>query len=65
MATPPVGRYIAGGMTLIDLMREEVEQPEQLIDIMLCHWTASVPKPTTLSLARWPAWRTSLHGSVC
>ncbi|MDA4117080.1 MAG: xanthine dehydrogenase family protein subunit M [Thaumarchaeota archaeon] len=27
------GRYIAGGTTLIDLMREEVEQPERLIDI--------------------------------
>src|SRR6516225_4844059 len=27
------GRYIAGGTTLIDLMREEVERPEQLIDI--------------------------------
>jgi xanthine dehydrogenase YagS FAD-binding subunit len=27
------GRYIAGGTTLIDLMREEVDRPEQLIDI--------------------------------
>jgi len=27
------GRYIAGGTTLIDLMREEVEQPPFLIDI--------------------------------
>lgn len=27
------GRYIAGGTTLIDLMREEVEQPERLVDI--------------------------------
>jgi xanthine dehydrogenase YagS FAD-binding subunit len=27
------GRYIAGGTTLIDLMREEVEQPEHLVDI--------------------------------
>jgi xanthine dehydrogenase YagS FAD-binding subunit len=27
------GRYVAGGTTLIDLMREEVEQPERLIDI--------------------------------
>jgi len=27
------GRYIAGGTTLIDLMREEVEQPGWLIDI--------------------------------
>ncbi|AUX75850.1 FAD binding domain-containing protein [Sinorhizobium fredii] len=26
-------RFIAGGTTLIDLMREEVERPEQLIDI--------------------------------
>jgi xanthine dehydrogenase YagS FAD-binding subunit len=26
-------RYIAGGTTLIDLMREEVERPEQLVDI--------------------------------
>jgi xanthine dehydrogenase YagS FAD-binding subunit len=26
-------RYIAGGTTLIDLMREEVEQPEHLVDI--------------------------------
>ena len=28
-----VGRYLAGGTTLIDLMREEVERPERLIDI--------------------------------
>ena len=27
------GRYIAGGTTLIDLMREEIERPERLIDI--------------------------------
>jgi xanthine dehydrogenase YagS FAD-binding subunit len=27
------GRYIAGGTTLIDLMREEVERPQRLIDI--------------------------------
>jgi xanthine dehydrogenase YagS FAD-binding subunit len=27
------GRYLAGGTTLIDLMREEVELPERLIDI--------------------------------
>ncbi|WP_088342853.1 MULTISPECIES: xanthine dehydrogenase family protein subunit M [Rhodomicrobium] len=27
------GRYIAGGTTLIDLMREEVERPEKLVDI--------------------------------
>jgi xanthine dehydrogenase YagS FAD-binding subunit len=27
------GRYIAGGTTLIDLMREEVERPERLIDV--------------------------------
>src|SRR5918992_1282719 len=27
------GRFIAGGTTLVDLMREEVERPETLIDI--------------------------------
>lgn len=27
------GRYIAGGTTLVDLMREEVERPDRLIDI--------------------------------
>lgn len=27
------GRYIAGGTTLVDLMREEVEQPPHLVDI--------------------------------
>jgi xanthine dehydrogenase YagS FAD-binding subunit len=27
------GRFIAGGTTLVDLMREEVERPSQLIDI--------------------------------
>jgi xanthine dehydrogenase YagS FAD-binding subunit len=27
------GRYIAGGTTLVDLMREEVERPRRLIDI--------------------------------
>lgn len=26
-------RYIAGGTTLIDLMRDEVERPERLVDI--------------------------------
>ncbi len=30
---PRGGRYIAGGTTLIDLMREEVERPERLVDI--------------------------------
>jgi xanthine dehydrogenase YagS FAD-binding subunit len=27
------GRYIAGGTTLVDLMRDEVERPERLVDI--------------------------------
>jgi len=27
------GRYLAGGTTLVDLMREEIERPERLIDI--------------------------------
>ena len=27
------GRYIAGGTTLVDLMREEVERPARLVDI--------------------------------
>lgn len=27
------GRYIAGGTTLVDLMRETIEQPETVIDI--------------------------------
>jgi xanthine dehydrogenase YagS FAD-binding subunit len=27
------GRYIAGGTTLVDLMREEVERPQRLVDI--------------------------------
>jgi xanthine dehydrogenase YagS FAD-binding subunit len=27
------GRYIAGGTTLVDLMREEVERPERIVDI--------------------------------
>src|SRR3546814_10941517 len=27
------GRYIAGGTTLVDLTREEVERPERLVDI--------------------------------
>ncbi len=26
-------RYIAGGTTLVDLMRDEVERPERLVDI--------------------------------
>ena len=32
-AARPGARYIAGGTTLIDLMREEVERPERLVDI--------------------------------
>lgn len=32
------GRYIAGGTTLIDLMREEVERPERLVDINALPW---------------------------
>src|SRR5262249_18849840 len=32
-AAKGTARYIAGGTTLIDLMREEVEQPDKLIDI--------------------------------
>lgn len=27
------GRYVAGGTTLVDLMRETVERPESLVDI--------------------------------
>ncbi len=27
------GRYIAGGTTLVDLMRETVERPETVVDI--------------------------------
>ncbi|MFC7398214.1 FAD binding domain-containing protein [Chelatococcus sp. GCM10030263] len=33
LAATAGARYIAGGTTLIDLMREEVERPERLIDI--------------------------------
>lgn len=32
------GRYIAGGTTLIDLMREEVERPAHLVDINALPW---------------------------
>jgi xanthine dehydrogenase YagS FAD-binding subunit len=34
------GRYIAGGTTLVDLMREEVERPERLVDINALPLTA-------------------------
>jgi xanthine dehydrogenase YagS FAD-binding subunit len=33
LAAAAGARYIAGGTTLIDLMREEVERPERLVDI--------------------------------
>ncbi|MEJ0020456.1 MAG: xanthine dehydrogenase family protein subunit M [Acetobacteraceae bacterium] len=32
-AVAACGRYIAGGTTLVDLMREEIERPSRLIDI--------------------------------
>ena len=37
--------------SLIDSLRDEVEQSEQFIDVMLCHWAVSVAKATTLSSA--------------
>jgi xanthine dehydrogenase YagS FAD-binding subunit len=33
IATDPTAKFIAGGTNLIDLMKEEVERPSQLIDI--------------------------------
>ncbi|RDJ20283.1 xanthine dehydrogenase family protein subunit M [Bosea caraganae] len=49
------GRYIAGGTTLIDLMREEVERPDRLIDINalpLKHIRAEGPDLIIGALAR-------------
>lgn len=49
------GRYIAGGTTLIDLMREEVERPDHLIDINalpLKHIRAEGPDLVIGALAR-------------
>ena len=37
------GRFIAGGTTLVDLMREEVERPEALIDISALRMRAITP----------------------
>jgi xanthine dehydrogenase YagS FAD-binding subunit len=42
------GRYIAGGTTLIDLMREEVERPERLVDINALPFTAIRAEGTDL-----------------
>ena len=38
------GRFLAGGTTLIDLMREEVEQPGHLVDINALPWPVSSRK---------------------
>jgi xanthine dehydrogenase YagS FAD-binding subunit len=38
------GRHIAGGTTLIDLMREEVERPEKLIASTPCRSMTSASK---------------------
>ena len=37
------GRFIAGGTTLVDLMREEVERPDALIDISALRMRAITP----------------------
>jgi xanthine dehydrogenase YagS FAD-binding subunit len=37
------GRFIAGGTTLVDLMREEVERPEVLVDISALELRAITP----------------------
>jgi xanthine dehydrogenase YagS FAD-binding subunit len=42
------GRYIAGGTTLIDLMRETVERPATVVDITALPYTAIEVGPTGL-----------------
>ena len=40
-------RFVAGGTTLLDLMKLNVETPQRVIDITVCRWTASKQRPTT------------------
>ncbi|WP_284454787.1 FAD binding domain-containing protein [Actinomadura madurae] len=54
------GRFIAGGTTLVDLMREEVERPEALIDISALPMRAITTTPAeACASARWRRWPTS------
>ncbi|WP_343944347.1 FAD binding domain-containing protein, partial [Pseudonocardia zijingensis] len=39
------GRYIAGGTTLVDLMRETVEHPDELVDISALPFADVAPTP--------------------
>ena len=41
-------RYIAGGTTLVDLMRETVERPDSLVDINALPYTSIDPRPGTI-----------------
>ena len=52
------GRYLAGGTTLVDLMREEIERPGQLIDINRLALRDIRLDGTSSSSARWRGWRT-------
>ena len=70
IALPQRGaRYIAGGTTLVDLMRDEVERPERLIDInRLPSGRHSGGRSKTWSSARsrgWPKSPLTTMSSVC
>lgn len=51
------GRYIAGGTTLVDLMRETVERPETLVDISrLPLREVTVTERGACASVRWCGW---------
>ena len=43
-------RYLAGGTTLVDLMRETVERPDWLVDINALPYTSIDPQPGKISV---------------
>ena len=50
------GRYIAGGTTLVDLMRETVERPDTLVDISALPLREITSTGGGCASARWCGW---------
>ena len=46
LAAGASGGYIAGGTTLVDLMRETVERPESVVDINALPWALTGRPPS-------------------
>lgn len=50
MVANPQGKFLAGGTNLLDLMKEDVERPEALVDLMRLPLTAIAPSRGGVSI---------------